>query len=98
MSDGTCCRDGWRFGYGYFLGGDPRHFRPDRQCCRPQEIAEWEAACVRWDAGNETDEGASGAIMLTGETIGRACGHRFGIGTYRLPCEDEACAWKRGAT
>lgn len=91
------CDGGWIKDYGFFPGGDPRNYKPDEESCRPEEIEAWEAACARWDAGDETDEGASGkAIDLPGGGVALACGHRFGIGVYTLPCFDKACAWKRG--
>lgn len=41
--------------YGHFLGGDPRQFRPDEECCTPEELVAHKAACEAWDAGNEID-------------------------------------------
>jgi hypothetical protein len=41
--------------YGYFLGGDPRQFAPDEECCTPEEIARWQALCAEWDAGRQTE-------------------------------------------
>lgn len=39
-------------GYGYYLGGDPRKFHPDFECCSVLEIAAHESACKAW---NEAD-------------------------------------------
>jgi hypothetical protein len=92
------CQDGWIMGYGYFPGGDPRNYSPDGECCSPEEIAAWKAACNRWNLGEKTDEGRSGTVVEINGVPGFACGHRFGIGTYRIPCFEDGCAWKRGET
>jgi len=90
------CEDGWIKGYGFFLGGDPRNYKPDRESCRPEEIAAWEEACARWNAGDETDEGASGKLVVAHGMAGIACGHRFGIGTFKFRCDNPDCPdrWK----
>jgi hypothetical protein len=37
--------------YGYPpVSMNPHDFEPDTECCTPEEIAEWEAACVQWDS------------------------------------------------
>lgn len=30
-------------------GMNPHKFRPDAECCRPEEIAAWEKAKLEWD-------------------------------------------------
>lgn len=41
--------------YGYFLGGDPRQFSPDEECCTTEEIARWQALCADWDVGRQAE-------------------------------------------
>ena len=75
-------------GYGFFPGGDPRDFHPDGESCSEEEIKAHKEACARWDAGEVKDEGHSGVIIpLPNNGVAIACGHRFGIGTYTLPCD-----------
>lgn len=40
--------------YGYCVSDDPRQFKPDEECCTPEEIARWKAACAEWDTGRGT--------------------------------------------
>lgn len=42
-------RDDVEWGYGHFLGGDPRLFRPDGELCEVEEVARWTADCTRWE-------------------------------------------------
>lgn len=37
-------------GYGYFIGGDPRTFFPDPDCCSAAEIQNHREACEAWTA------------------------------------------------
>jgi hypothetical protein len=39
-------------GYGYPISPDPRDFHPDEECCTPEEIANWKAACEAWERGD----------------------------------------------
>lgn len=43
--------------YGSFLGGDPREFSPDPECCTPEEMERHAADCASWEAGNHVDRG-----------------------------------------
>lgn len=43
--------------YGYYLGGDPRDFSPDEECCSPEEISAHAEACRAWDRGECPDLG-----------------------------------------
>jgi len=73
--------------YGYFPGGDPRDFTPDQEVCTPEEIARWEAACKRWEAGDTSElppEEHGPWIEQGGKTVGLCHAYRsFGMGTYR---------------
>ncbi len=64
--------------YGIFLGGDPRDFSPDTECCTPDEIARWEQACAEWEAGEGTDRGPGCATFGDGSAW---TGSGFGVGT-----------------
>lgn len=42
--------------YGSPIGiANPHDFTPDRQCCSPEEIAAWEAACEAYDRGEQVE-------------------------------------------
>lgn len=44
--------------YGFPCVEDPHDFTPDEECCTPEEIALWEDAKKRWDAGERDVRGA----------------------------------------
>jgi hypothetical protein len=60
--------------YGGYYGGDPRKFHPDEECCKPEEIAAWKAACAAWDRG-ETPDPRTGPCQP-----GKPCERPYGIG------------------
>lgn len=72
--------------YGHYLGGDPRDFIPDRECCSDAEIAAWESACAAVNSGHLCDaEGHSHYIeMINVDGKPQAClaskPGSFGIG------------------
>lgn len=41
--------------YGHFVGGDPRDFSPDPECCSEDEYAAWKSACERWENGDHVE-------------------------------------------
>lgn len=41
--------------YGYPVCKDPRHFKPDPECCTEEEIAAWKEACKRAEAGEKVE-------------------------------------------
>lgn len=77
------------YGYGYFIGGDPRKFSPDIELCTKEEIAAWEEACKQWNEGNEIECVGSHRWITNadGKVIGTATVSSFGIGVYEY--EDE---------
>lgn len=89
MKCDMCGDEGVICGYGFFLGGDPRDFSPDVDSCTPAELKAHEEACARWNAGTPKDEGHSGIFVGDPEkgVAAIVCGHRFGIGTYTMPCD-----------
>lgn len=58
--------------YGYYCGGDPRDFSPDRECCTAEEIAAWESACAAWERGERPDPGGPHQPLAEGETVADA--------------------------
>ncbi len=44
--------------YGFPCVENPHDFEPDQECCTPAEIAFWEDAKKRWDAGERDVRGA----------------------------------------
>ena len=71
--------------YGVFPGGDPRDFKPDEECCSPEEIAAWKAACEEWERGEGVDRGPGCSFAGDGSVHD---GTGFGIGTYYIEVED----------
>lgn len=70
--------------YGHFPGGDPRKFSPDEESNTPEEIAAWKAACEKWNAGEQVDDGSHGCKPIgIGGAVGFACGSSFGVGVYQ---------------
>lgn len=68
--------------YGYFLGGDPRNFTPDVECCTPEELAAHKAACEAWDRGARPDPGGPHQpLFKDGKEIGHITIAHYGIGT-----------------
>ncbi len=84
--------------YGFFCGGDPRHFTPDEECCSPEEIQTWNAACAMWDRAEAENltleaEASSGRAVYNekGEMVMHITMARYGIGVCRYPCTGETC-------
>ena len=82
-------------GYGFFNGGDPRKFHPDRESCSAKEIDNHRRACQLWDeaeARGETpdpEKCPSGWIYHehTGEPIAHVLRAPYGIGCYTAEFE-----------
>jgi len=84
--------------YGFFCGGDPRHFTPDEESCSPEEIAAWNEACAMWDRADrekltlKAEEGSCRSVYNDkGELSLHITMARYGIGVSRYPCEGESC-------
>lgn len=82
--------------YGFFLGGDPRRFKPDDEMNSPEELARWRAACAAWDRGDHAPptpeehgpwvDQVTRAVTLgerpLGPVVGMCSAYRsFGMGT-----------------
>jgi len=55
--------------YGYFTGGDPRQFTPDRDMCSQAEIDNHDAACRRWNEAEERGETPEPEPCPSGRTV-----------------------------
>jgi hypothetical protein len=77
--------------YGFPCVENPHDFTPDEESCTPEEIAFWEDAKKRWDAG-ERDVRGQRCHTLTGEN-GEYLGHipqtSWGIGVNMVEMEDD---------
>jgi hypothetical protein len=77
--------------YGFPCVENPHDFIPDTECCTPEEIAFWEEAKRRWDAGKRDVRGKR-CQDLTGEK-GEYLGHitqtSWGIGTNMVEMDEE---------
>jgi len=79
--------------YGPFIGGDPRNYLPDEECCTPDEWAAWAMACTEWDAGEGIDRGPGCSTFGDGSVVS---GKGFGIGTGIMLLTPEEAAFMRG--
>lgn len=67
--------------YGFPCVENPHDFEPDYESCTPEEIAFWEDAKKRWDAGERDVRGARcGPIVRDGKVVGHATRTSWGIG------------------
>lgn len=41
--------------YGAPLVDDPRDYTPDMECCTPEEVATWDEACKKAEAGESVE-------------------------------------------
>lgn len=53
--------------YGRFIGGDPRKFQPDTECCFAEEIALWKEHCAAWDRGEYPTVKIHGIETINGQ-------------------------------
>lgn len=90
--------------YGFPCVENPHDFSPDRECCTVEEIAFWEEAKHRWDAGERDVRGARCGELLdkkTGEVIGHATRTSWGIGINEVEVCDKCglnCICEQPAT
>ena len=95
INEYRCPVDNRELVYGYFCGGDPREFFPDRESCTSGEIANHKAACELWDDAEskgevpKPEECPSGWIYheQTGERIAHVLRAPYGIGCYAVEHE-----------
>ena len=85
--------------YGFFHGGDPREFRPDRECCSPKEIEAHQKACELFDAAEAAGvplpdlECESGYQTLSDGSVVHVLKSSFGIGTYEMDMPETEEEW-----
>jgi hypothetical protein len=76
--------------YGFPCVENPHDFTPDEESCTPEEIAFWEDAKVRWDAG-ELDVRGKRCGWLT-DPEGKIKGHvtqtSWGIGVNMVEMDE----------
>lgn len=84
-------------GYGYYLGGDPRKFHPDFECCSALEIAAHESACKAWNEADaegkklEPEKCESGWVHHNDSLIHIAKSN-YGIGGYEYKSPEAEAA------
>ena len=84
----TCpfCDTSWTYisdcVYGFPCVENPHDFSPDRESCTPEEIAFWEDAKKRWDAGERDVRGARCETVRddTGDMVAHITRTSWGIG------------------
>jgi hypothetical protein len=77
--------------YGFPCVENPHDFSPDRESCTPEEIAFWEDACKRWDAGERDVRGKRCETVRNeaGEMIMHITQTSWGIGVNSIEYDDE---------
>lgn len=73
-------------GYGFFPGGDPRSFTPDKERNSPRELENWCAACEAWNRGDQQSIAAGCVVMPDGRIQNIS---QLGMGTYMFDDDDE---------
>jgi len=78
-------------GYGFFVGGDPRKFYPDRESCTDEEIENHKKACEVWNDAVERGETPTPESCPSGwihDEKGNRIAHvlraPYGIGSYEI--------------
>ena len=77
--------------YGFPCVENPHDFTPDEESCTADEIAFWEEAKRRWDAGEPDVRGAR-CHSLTGENgelLGHVTATSWGIGTNWVEMDED---------
>jgi hypothetical protein len=77
--------------YGFPCVENPHDFTPDSQCCTPTEIAFWEDAKKRWDAGERDVRGARccSTFSADGELTMHTTSTSWGIGVNMFDMDEE---------
>lgn len=78
--------------YGFFPGGDPRRFSPDRDGQSEEEAKAHAEACQRWNDAEKAGQQAApeaGSCIHAGPVILTLA--RFGLGVYEYDCDDPDC-------
>jgi hypothetical protein len=77
--------------YGFPCVENPHDFTPDEQSCTPEEIAFWEDAKKRWDAGERDVRGArcTSTFNEAGELVMHTTSTSWGIGVNVVEFDDD---------
>lgn len=77
--------------YGFPCVENPNDFSPDTECCTAEEIAFWEDAKRRWDAGERDVRGArcESTFDDDGQLIKHVTRTSWGIGVNSVEWEDD---------
>jgi len=77
--------------YGFPCVENPHDFSPDEECCTPEEIAFWEDAKKRWDAGERDVRGARCQTVRgdSGEVLMHMTRTSWGIGVNMVEMDEE---------
>lgn len=75
--------------YGFPCVENPHDFEPDRDSCTAKEIAAWEDAKRRWDAGERDVRGNRSRIELTDNGYMHICATSWGIGVSYIEMGEE---------
>ena len=67
--------------YGFSSGGNPHEFKPDLECCRPEEIEAHRKACIAQDEGRYNPERHSYWEKQEDGTLVHYDCPKWGIGT-----------------
>jgi len=75
--------------YGFPCVENPYDFSPDTECCTEAEIAFWEDAKKRWDAGERDVRGKRCGWGQEGESVVHVMATSWGIGVNMVEMEDD---------
>ena len=77
--------------YGFFIGGDPRNFKPDYEVCTEKEIQKWKNDCQKWNDGDYENVDKN-APRFCGEVDGKHVFHLipggYGLGVTEYEWEE----------
>ena len=76
--------------YGFPCVENPHDFTPDSESCTPEEIAFWEDAKTRWDAGERDVRGkrCSSVMDESGNLVMHKTATSWGIGVNMVDMDD----------
>jgi hypothetical protein len=76
--------------YGFPCVENPHDFTPDAECCTPEEIAFWEDAKKRWNAGESNVRGKRCHDLIDSNcnVVGHKASTSWGIGTNMVDMEE----------
>jgi hypothetical protein len=76
--------------YGFFPGGDPRHFMPDPECSTDAERAKHKVDCEAWDRGERPNVNANAPHWTgDGDMVAHVVPAGYGLGVYDDGMDDD---------